>query len=33
MRIAVLGLGRMGWHLAAHLSESAVVDESSLCST
>lgn len=27
MRIAVLGLGRMGWHLAAHLSESAAVDE------
>ena len=27
MRIAVLGLGRMGWHLAAHLSDSAVVDE------
>ena len=27
MRIAVLGLGRMGWHLAAHLSDSDAVDE------
>ena len=27
MRIAVLGLGRMGWHLAAHLSDSGAVDE------
>ena len=27
MRIAVLGLGRMGWHMAAHLSDSAAADE------